>query len=284
MQGKPEWLKIKITNPAERARVEALLKELNLHTVCEEANCPNLMECFAHGTATFMILGSVCMRCCTFCAVQKGKPSGVDADEPRHIAEAVKELRLKHAVITTVTRDDLEAGGARQFAQVIREIRASSAGTTVEVLISDLGGDDTALRAIVDAKPDILGHNVETVPRLYTGVRPKAVYERSLALIGRVSQLDKGILTKSGIMTGLGETHDEVLEVFGHLREAGCDLLTVGQYLAPSKSHHPVVEFTTPEEFKQYESEAYALGFQFVASGPLVRSSYRAEEALGRPV
>jgi lipoic acid synthetase len=280
VQRKPEWLKIKTTDPKKRSRVENILKELNLNTVCEEANCPNLMECFYRGTATFMILGDTCTRNCRFCVVKKGRPGSVDPDEPQRVAEAVKNLNLKHAVITTVTRDDLEDGGAQQFAKVIAQIRVLSPHTTVEVLISDLAGNADALKTVVDAKPDILGHNVETVPRLYQEVRPMAVYKRSLGLLSRVKVLDAGILTKSGIMVGLGETHEEVLRVFRDLRNADCDILTVGQYLAPSQSHHAVVEYVKPEEFSLYEKEAYSMDFRFVASGPLVRSSYHAEEAL----
>jgi len=277
---KPQWLRIKLTEPKKRARVEKILKELGLHTVCEEANCPNLMECFCRGTATFMILGNICTRDCTFCAVKKGSPEPVESDEPQRIAEAVKSLNLRHAVITTATRDDLKDGGAAQFAEVIKKIRSLSPETTIEVLISDLCGRKDDLRVITDAKPDILGHNVETVPRLYAEVRPKAAYKRSLDLLDAVKSLDASILTKSGIMVGLGESHEEVLQVFQDLCEVGCDILTVGQYLAPSKQHHAVIDFVPPEEFKIYENEAYSMGFRFVASGPLVRSSYHAEEAL----
>lgn len=280
IQRKPEWLKIQITDPKKRAKVTELLKHMNLHTVCEEAKCPNLMECFARGTATFMILGSVCTRNCAFCAVTKGKPQPVDPDEPGAVAEAVKKLGLRHTVITTVTRDDLSDGGAGQFAAIIQNIRTLSPQTTVEVLISDLHGDWDALKTIADARPDILGHNVETIPRLYAEVRPKAVYSRSLELLERAKKLDPGILTKSSVMVGLGETHEEVLDVFQDLRKAGCDILTVGQYLAPSNRHHPIVDFIKPDEFDQYEKEAYDMGFLFVASGPLIRSSYHAEEAL----
>lgn len=281
MQRKPEWLKIRITDPAKRAKVTDLLNRLNLHTVCEEANCPNQMECFGRGTATFMILGSVCTRCCAFCAVTKGKPQPVDPGEPASVGEAVKSLNLRHAVITTVTRDDLPDGGAGQFAAVIRSIRTRSPQTTVEVLISDLRGDWDALKIIADAGPEILGHNVETVPRLYPEVRPKAVYARSLELLSRAKEFNPDVLTKSSVMVGLGEGHGEVLEVFEDLRKAGCDILTVGQYLAPSARHHAVAEYVTPDEFARYEEEADRMGFRFVASGPLVRSSYRAEEAFG---
>lgn len=281
MRQKPEWLKIQIIDPAKRARMTGLLKQLNLHTVCEEANCPNRMECFGRGTATFMILGSVCTRNCAFCAVTKGKPQPIDPGEPESVAQAVKNLGLRHAVITTVTRDDLPDGGAGVFAEVIRQIRAVSPQTTVEVLISDLRGDWNALKIIAAAGPEILGHNVETIPRLYPEVRPKAVYSRSLELLVRAKELAPATLTKSGVMVGLGETHAEVLEVFEDLRKADCDILTVGQYLAPSTRHHPVAAYVAPEEFGRYEEEGYRMGFRFVASGPLVRSSYHAEEALG---
>lgn len=280
VQRKPDWLKIKLSDPQKRAEVEGLLKRLHLHTVCEEADCPNLLECFGRGTATFMILGDTCTRRCAFCAVNKGKPAPADPEEPRSVAEAVRDLKLKHAVITTVTRDDLKDGGAGQFAAVIKNIRSLSPKTTVEVLISDLRGDFDALKTVTDAAPDILGHNVETVPRLYPEVRPIARYDRSLAILERAKKLNPDILTKSSVMLGLGERHEEVLNVCRDLRAADCDILTFGQYLAPSKNHHPVIEYVTPEEFKQYEKEAYAMGFRFVASGPLVRSSYHAEEAL----
>lgn len=277
---KPDWLKIKYTPTQQNEHVAELLKTLGLHTVCESADCPNWIECFGRGTSTFMILGDICTRNCRFCVVGKGKAQAPDPDEPQRIAQAVVAMKLKHVVITTVTRDDLPDGGASQFATVIREVRVASPTTTIEVLISDLKGDRKALKTIVDAQPDILGHNLETVPRLYPEVRPMADYKRSLEVLEWGKRLSPKILTKSGIMVGLGEKHEESTALFEDLRKISCDILTVGQYLAPSAKHHEVVEYVHPDEFLQYKDEAYALGFRFVASGPLVRSSYHAEEAL----
>lgn len=279
---KPEWLKIKVRSGGERTKVEEILRKLSLHTVCEEANCPNRMECFGRKTATFMILGRICTRNCAFCNVEKGnlKPHPVDKDEPLHVAQAVQKLGLRHAVVTSVTRDDLPDGGAGHFAAVIGEIKRLNAGVAVEVLIPDFRGDYDSLRTVVNAAPEIINHNIETVPSLYPSVRPKALYERSLELLTRIKAIDAGIFSKSGIMLGLGEKKEEVLAVFRDLRDAGCDFLTVGQYLAPSRSHHPVIEYVRPEAFKEYEEIALKMGFKHVASGPLVRSSYRADDAL----
>jgi lipoic acid synthetase len=279
-QRKPEWLKIKVQSGDEKTAVEAILEQLSLHTVCAEANCPNLMECFNRRTATFMILGRFCTRNCTFCNVEKGTPSQVDGDEPLHVAEAVRELCLKHVVITSVTRDDLADGGAGQFAEVIRAVKNLNQGVVIEVLIPDLQGDYEALKLVTAANPEVINHNVETVPRLYPEVRPMAVYRRSLALLRNVKEIDPKILTKSGIMVGLGETEPEVVEVCQDLRSVGCDLLTIGQYLAPSRKHHPVVEYIHPDIFAKYRQIGLDLGFKHVASGPLVRSSYHADQAL----
>jgi lipoic acid synthetase len=258
-----------------------MLSRLSLHTVCEEANCPNRMECFARRTATFMILGDRCTRNCTFCNVTKGAPVPVDADEPRHAAEGVRELGLKHVVITSVTRDDLPDGGAEHFAETIRRIRETTPDVTIEVLIPDFKGSLPAQQTVLEAGPDVLNHNIETVPRLYQEVRPMAVYARSLELLRRAKELGKpGMHTKSGMMLGLGEGKDEVLQSLRDLRSAGCDFLTLGQYLAPSKLHHPVVEYIHPDVFAEYKTLGEAMGFKFVASAPLVRSSYMAEKAL----
>jgi lipoic acid synthetase len=282
MQPKPDWLKVRVHSGQPKNEVVELLNRLSLHTVCEEANCPNLSECFGRKTATFIILGKVCTRNCTFCNVSKGRVEPVDPAEPLHLAQAVKELELKHVVVTSVTRDDLNDGGAGHFAQVIAAVRELSPEVVVEVLIPDFQGDAAALEQVVAAAPAIINHNVETVPRLYPEVRPLADYRRSLTLIRRVKDFERGIYTKSGIMVGLGETPAEVVRVLEELRENGCDFLTVGQYLAPSKKHHPVVEYVHPDQFKQYRKMALELGFAYVASGPLVRSSYMAEEALQR--
>lgn len=278
---KPDWLKIKLQNNPQSNTVRSLLKELSLHTVCEEANCPNKMECFCNRTATFMILGDTCTRNCTFCNVKKTAcPTPVDSDEPQRVAKAVQLLKLKHAVITSVTRDDLPDGGASHFVQVIRAIQALTPDVTIEVLIPDFQGSEESLRKVVDAKPTVLNHNIETVVRLYPAVRPMADYMRSLALLRQVKRLNPDIRTKSGMMVGLGETYEEVLNAMRDLSNAGCDFLTIGQYLAPSKSHHPVVEYIHPDVFLQYQQAAQEMGFGHVASGPFVRSSYHAGQAL----
>lgn len=273
---KPEWLRVKLQGAEKTHEVKEMLNRLSLHTVCQEANCPNLIECFARKTATFMILGSVCTRNCTFCNVTKGHTQAVDPTEPANVAKAVKELGLKHAVITSVTRDDLPDGGAGHFAQVIEKLRATE--VIVEVLIPDLQGSRQALATVIGAKPHILNHNIETVPRLYPTVRPKASYARSLELLKNSKELDAGIFTKSGIMVGLGEQEEEVIAVLRDLRTVNCDLLTIGQYLAPSDKHHPVIEFIHPDLFKKYKDIAYEMGFKYVASDPLVRSSYHAAD------
>lgn len=277
---KPDWLKIKLETGANKQQVETLLKKLELNTVCEEANCPNQMECFNRRTATFMILGKYCTRHCTFCNVTKQIPLPPDETEPKKVAAAVRELNLKFTVITSVTRDDLPDGGAGHFAAVIQQTRAGNPDVLIEVLIPDFQGGSEALAIVVNAAPDVLNHNVETVPRLYPEVRPQAVYERSLRLLEKVKEMNPQMHTKSGIMVGLGEKYSEVLEVFNDLRNAGCDFLTVGQYLAPSKAHHPVVEYIHPDIFADYREKALKMGFKAVASGPLVRSSYHAEQNL----
>ena len=279
-QSKPEWLRVRVSSGSRRTEVEEILKRLSLHTVCEQASCPNIMECFGRRTATFMILGKVCTRNCTFCDVHKGSPDMIDTDEPLHVAQAVKELNLRHVVITSVTRDDLADGGARHYAAVITKVRELNAEVIIEVLIPDFEGSYEALKTVIDARPDILNHNVETVPRLYPEVRPMAVYRRSLELLQNVKKMSSDTYTKSGIMLGLGENEQEVLEVFRDLREVGCNFLTVGQYLAPSKSHHPVVEYVHPDIFESYKVKALEMGFKYVASAPLVRSSYQADKAL----
>ncbi len=278
-EAKPEWLRVRFKSGQDLYAVKEMLDRLSLHTVCEEANCPNIMECFGRKTATFMILGKICTRNCTFCNVTKGLAEKVDPAEPLHVAQAVRELKLKHVVVTSVTRDDLPDGGAAHFAEVIGEIFKLGGNTTIEVLIPDFQGEKEALRTVVKAKPNVINHNVETVPRLYPSVRPKAVYQRSLELLKRVKEMDCGIATKSGIMVGLGEKKEEIMEVLQDLRLVDCDLLTIGQYLSPSKEHHPVVEYIHPNEFAEYKEKALALGFKHVAAAPLVRSSYHADEA-----
>ncbi|MBU5298779.1 lipoyl synthase [Clostridium sporogenes] len=277
---KPEWLKIKFQFGDSTKKINALKRSLGLNTVCDEANCPNRLECHNKGTATFMILGSVCTRNCRFCNVKTGKAQCVDKEEPLHVAQAVKELGLKHAVITSVTRDDLEDGGASQFAEVIRAIRKLTPNTTIEVLIPDLKGNWEALKVILDEKPEILNHNIETISGLYKKVRPEAIYTRSLELLRKVKEIDKSILTKSGFMVGLGEKEEEVIELLKDLRKYQCDIVTIGQYLQPSKEHIELEEYVHPEVFKKYKKIGLDMGFKYIASSPLVRSSYNAAEAL----
>lgn len=275
---KPDWLKSKQIPTEEEQKVRRLMKNLHLNTVCREARCPNRVECFNRGTATFLIMGDTCTRRCRFCNVNKGKPQPLDKEEPRHVAEAVKALGLKYVVITSVTRDDLPDGGAAHFASVIRKVREIDPGVGIEVLIPDFQGDSDSLNTVLDARPDVLNHNVETVSRLYEAVRPGAFYERSLELLARAKTINPSIKTKSGLMVGLGETEAELYGVFADLRKAGCDLLTIGQYLAPTKEHYPVADYILPEKFEEYRAKALEMGFLDAASGPLVRSSYKAGE------
>lgn len=277
---KPEWLKVKVDLGTNLRQVKALTNTLSLNTVCQEANCPNRMECYNRRTATFMILGSICTRNCRFCNVTPGTPQCVDPEEPKHLAEAVKELGLKHAVVTSVTRDDLPDGGASHFAKVIKEIRKLTPNTTVEVLIPDLKGNWEALKIIVDAKPEILNHNVETVPSLYKTVRPQAIYNRSLELLEKVKEIDNKILTKSGFMLGLGETEEQIIDLLKDLRNIDCDIVTIGQYLRPSKEHLEVIEYVHPDTFDRYRDIGMDMGFKYIASSPLVRSSYNASKVL----
>jgi lipoic acid synthetase len=280
-QPKPAWLKAKAPTGEPFHHLKKLARGLGLHTVCESAQCPNIGECWNHGTATFMLLGDICTRRCGFCAVPKGKPTAIDWEEPRRVAQAVASLGLKHAVVTSVNRDDDNLGGARIFAETTREIRKLSADCRVEVLIPDFQGIDEALRIVLDAAPDVLNHNTETVPRLYRVVRSGARYERTLRLLENAKRFAPGIVTKSGVMVGLGETVSELVEVFRDLGSRGVDILTVGQYLRPSRDHLPIARFYTPEEFQFLKEAALKCGFQHVESGPLVRSSYHAHEQAG---
>jgi lipoic acid synthetase len=274
---RPAWIKARAPLGEGYDRLRGLMRELGLHTVCEEARCPNVGDCWNRGTATFMILGDVCTRACGFCAVKTGLPGlPPDPEEPRRVAEAVARMGLRHAVITSVNRDDQRDGGASAFAACIREIRRRLPGCAVEVLIPDFKGDREALQVVIDARPDVLNHNTETVPRLYRHVRPGARFDRSLELLRRSK--DAGLLTKSGIMVGLGEEWDEVLETVRSIRDAGADVLTVGQYLRPSADHLPVLRYYSPEEFDEIKRFAVSLGYPHVESGPLVRSSYHADE------
>lgn len=277
-QPKPSWLRARTPSGDNFHRLKQLARGMDLHTVCESAQCPNIGECWNHGTATFMLLGNLCTRRCGFCAVPKGRPEAIDWDEPRRVAEAVATLGLEHAVVTSVNRDDDNIGGAQIFAETIREIRRMSPGCRIEVLIPDFQGIDEALRIVLDASPDVLNHNTETVPRLYRAVRSGARYERTLRLLENAKKISPGIVTKSGVMVGLGETADELVEVFRDLGERGVGILTVGQYLRPSRDHLPIARFYTPDEFAYLKEEALRFGFRHVESGPMVRSSYHAHE------
>jgi lipoyl synthase len=274
----PSWIRVRVTEGENFKDLKQIVRGSRLHTVCEEARCPNIFDCWNRRTATFMILGDVCTRACRFCAVTSGRPSELDLGEPLRVAESVAELGLRHAVITSVDRDDLRDGGAGIFARTIRAIRRRSPGTTIEVLTPDFQGDFEAVRTVVEAGPDIFNHNTETVPRLYARIRPKAVYANSLALLRHVKTLAPHLVTKSGLMVGLGETEDELLEVFRNMRTHNIDVLTVGQYLRPSKKHAEVVRFYRPEEFVELKQKAATMGFRHVEAGPLVRSSYHADE------
>lgn len=273
---KPPWLKVKAPGGPNYASLKHLIRKLNLHTVCEEAHCPNVGECWEHRTASFMILGDVCTRNCAYCAVAHGTPEPYDPEEPRRLAEAVAHMGLRHVVITSVDRDDLPNGGAEAFAGCVREIRQRLSDTSVELLIPDFKGSDRALGIVVASQPDILNHNLETIQRLYRIARPGGRYDRALRLLRRAKVMDPSLLTKSGIMCGLGEDWDELMQAMRDLRAQGVDILTLGQYLRPSASHLPVTRFYTPEEFAELEHVGLAMGYRHVESGPLVRSSYHA--------
>ncbi len=275
---KPPWLKKRIPPVQEIQKVRSILEGTALHTVCEEARCPNLGECFSKGTATILILGRICARDCGFCAVEHGTPPPLDRNEPENVARAVKEMGLRYVVITSVTRDDLPDGGAAHYARVIRAIRSLDRKIKIEVLIPDFQGDLRALLTVVEEGPDVLNHNVETVPRLYPVVRPQARYERSIELLKRSKGHFPGVLTKSGLMLGLGEERSEVLSLMGDLKEAGVNFLTIGQYLQPRQDRLPVIRYIPPEEFDELRKTGEEIGFRSVASGPFVRSSYHASQ------
>ncbi len=274
---KPEWLRIKLSQTDEYWRLKSLVRGQTLHTVCEEAFCPNLGECWSRGTATFLLMGDICTRSCKFCNIQSGKPLPLDEDEPCRVAESVAQMALRHVVLTSVDRDDQPNGGAHIFANTIGEIRARVPGCTIEVLIPDFKGEREALKQVMDARPEILNHNTETVPRLSRWVRPQAKHERSLEVLRMAKELDPQALTKSGLMVGLGEEWDEILALLDDLRRVDVDIVTIGQYLQPSKQHLPIARYYHPDEFTQLANEGYARGFKWVESGPLVRSSYHAD-------
>jgi lipoic acid synthetase len=275
---KPDWLRVRAPGSPGYLRIKGLMRELHLHTVCEEARCPNIGECWGHGTATFMILGEVCTRACTYCAVAHGRPAAVDADEPVRVAVAIATLGLAYVVVTSVDRDDLADGGAGIFAETVRQTRRRAPGCRVEVLIPDFQGSESSLRTVLDARPDILNHNVETVPRLYRTVRSGGRYARTLELLDRSRRHAPEVPTKTGLMVGLGEEVAELVATFRDLRAAGCQILTIGQYLRPTPSHAPMARYYRPEEFIELKTVALDLGFAHVESGPLVRSSYHAHE------
>jgi len=275
---KPEWIRVRAGGGERFGEIKRILREAKLHTVCEEASCPNIGECFGHGTATFMIMGDLCTRRCPFCDVAHGRPQPLDAEEPRHLAETIARLGLRYVVITSVDRDDLRDGGAGHFVECIRAVRALSPATRIEILTPDFRGRlDRALEALDAAPPDVMNHNLETVPRLYRQARPGSDYAHSLRLLADFKARHPGIPTKSGLMVGLGETHDEILGVMRDLRAHRVDMLTIGQYLQPSRAHLPVARFAHPDEFRMFEREAETLGFAHAACGPLVRSSYHAD-------
>lgn len=274
---RPDWLKVRLPSGESYFQLKSLMRGKTLHTVCEEARCPNVAECWGHGTATFMILGDICTRACRFCAVKTGMPAVTDLEEPQRVAEAVATMGLRHAVITSVNRDDLEDGGAGIFAETVRAVRRHNPKTSIEVLIPDFKGSREALEAVLEARPEILAHNIETVPPLYKQVRPGANYNQSVELLRRSKEISGDSLTKTGIMVGLGENQNQITAVMTELVEyAGVDIFTIGQYLQPTKEHHPVSRFYHPDEFEELARIGMELGFRHVESGPLVRSSYRA--------
>ena len=276
--GKPSWLRRKLPSGAQYEKIRAMIDKGQLHTVCQEANCPNQFECFSARTATFLILGATCTRNCRFCNIEDGQPGPLDPDEPRRVAEAAARMNLRYVVVTSVTRDDLEDGGSGHFSATILALRQKISGVQVEVLIPDFQGDPSALETVLAARPDVLNHNMETVQRLYPDVRPQADYDRSLELLARVKTIDPSIPAKSGIMLGLGESEQEVRQVIADIYRTGCRMLTIGQYLQPTPQHLPVVDFIPPEEFGRWQEFAADIGFEKVASGPFVRSSYHAGE------
>ncbi|UCE64160.1 MAG: lipoyl synthase [Nitrospirota bacterium] len=278
----PSWFKVRIQQGSDYLDIRHNVDRRGLHTICEEARCPNIWECWNNRTATFLILGDICTRRCHYCAVKTGRPESLDTGEPARIADAVQALTLRHAVITSVNRDDVSDGGASIFVETIRQIRYKVPSCTIEVLIPDFLGKASPLTSVMEAGPDILNHNIETVPRLFPTIRPQGKFDRSLELLNRAKQL--GGITKSGLMAGLGETMGELREVMDELRKVGCDILTIGQYLQPSRDHEPVHQFYTPEEFQALKREGLALGFRHVESGPHVRSSYHAEQQTGNPL
>ncbi len=280
MRRHPDWLKVKIGGGKNYARMKSLLRNAKLHTICEEAKCPNIAECFNSGTAVFLILGDVCTRNCRYCNVKYGKPSSLNLNEPMDVAESVKELGLKYVVITSVTRDDLEDGGANVFYKTVKEIKKLNKNCKIEVLIPDFKGKMESLKKIINAKPDVINHNIEVVQELFPEIRPQGNYETSLEILTNIKKIKKEVKTKSGFMVGLGETNEQILKTMNDLKKANVDFLTIGQYLQPSRDHVEIKRYYTPEEFEEFKKTALSMGFRHVESGPLVRSSYHAEKAM----
>ena len=278
MRRHPDWLKVRIGGGENYAKMKSLLRNAKLHTICEEAKCPNIAECFGSGTAVFLILGDVCTRNCRYCNVKHGTPNGLNVDEPRDVAESVRKLGLKYVVVTSVTRDDLVDGGASVFYETVKLIKEMNRGCRVEVLIPDFRGDLSALRKVVDSKPDVVNHNIEVVRGLFPSIRPQGDYDVSLRMLKNVKELDEKMKTKSGFMVGLGESYEEIIKTMRDLRKVDVDFLTIGQYLQPSRNHASIEKYYTPEEFDEFKEIALELGFKHVESGPLVRSSYHAEK------
>lgn len=278
MRRHPDWLKVRIGGGENYAKMKSLLRNAKLHTICEEAKCPNIAECFGSGTAVFLILGDVCTRNCRYCNVKHGTPNGLNVDEPRDVAESVRKLGLKYVVVTSVTRDDLADGGASVFYETVKLIKEMNRGCRVEVLIPDFRGDLSALRKVVDSKPDVVNHNIEVVRGLFPSIRPQGDYDVSLRVLKNVKELDGKMRTKSGFMVGLGESYEEIIRTMRDLRKVDVDFLTIGQYLQPSRNHASIEKYYTPEEFDEFKEIALELGFKHVESGPLVRSSYHAEK------
>jgi len=276
----PDWLKVKIGSGDQFVKMKSLLRNAKLHTICEEAKCPNIAECFSCGTAVFLILGDTCTRNCRYCNVKYGKPSPINLDEPKDVAGSVKQLGLKYVVITSVTRDDLDDGGAEVFFNCVNEVKKINKKSTVEVLIPDFKGKIDDLEKVLSSKPDVVNHNIEVVEELFTEIRPEGDYKTSLNLLKNIKKIDKNIFSKSGFMIGLGENHDQISRTLNDLKEVNVDFLTIGQYLQPSKDHAKIKKYYSPEEFEEFKNIAYKLGFKHVESGPLVRSSYHAEKAI----
>ena len=280
MRRHPDWLKVKIGGGENFAKIKSMLRSAKLHTICEEAKCPNIAECFGCGTAVFLILGDTCTRNCRYCNVKHGTPLPLNPNEPKNVAESVKQLGLKYAVITSVTRDDLKDGGASVFYEAVKEIKKLNNSCRVEVLIPDFKGDERALQTVIDAKPDVINHNIEVVEELFPEMRPQGNYKTSLELLKNIKKINKNMTTKSGFMLGLGESKEQIIKTMQDLRKASVDFLTIGQYLQPTREHFEIKKYYTPEEFNEFKKIAMDLGFAHVESGPLIRSSYHAEKAI----